>query len=177
MLALGIDPGSKNIGISWIREEGEKVERGTVLFSAPHKIPARYAIIRQKLETQLLALPEAPKAVSIELPEEKIFPSIRAKGEEVSIYRLHAAFAICVAETARIYPDIMLFPVKYEAWTGGLQKGIFKDQLYKKYKIEKAISEDELDALGIADFGFEVLRKNAHHVEEKHEVEPNEKSV
>lgn len=157
MLVVGIDPGTAFVGIAWIRRHHHhRISRHTSYFKCDGRWPYRFIEMRNRLEKFLSGIPEPPTMVAIEEPDRGT--STKPVNPRVET-DLRAVYAVCVAEVGRQFTQTNLIPVRYESWTGGLQKADVYLRLSKKYDKPKFNRDDEADALGIADFAFEIAKK------------------
>jgi Holliday junction resolvasome RuvABC endonuclease subunit len=162
MLVVGIDPGSYNTGFAWVRLKGamgQRITKSAYSWHTAGSRMARYALMREKLDTALRQLPEAPLMVAIEEPDR----GTNTKPFKVkNISFLNGCYAICVAEVARQFPRTILHDIRYESWTGGLQKSDVYSRLIAKYDVQVPFQNDDVaDALGLADYAFEIAKKTS----------------
>lgn len=168
MIVLGIDPGSLNVGFAWVRYRatGKVNSRYMASWRAAYHLPTRYIDIRDHLERQLLGVPEYPSVVAVEVPAKPYHAPYRP-GHHRDIKILHGCYAVIVAEVGRVFRNTFLLPVQYDVWTGGLDKKEIQGRLARKYEISSFVNDDCADALGIADYAFEIARRRECGQKEK----------
>lgn len=160
MLVVGIDPGSVNTGFAWIRGGDHQVRNHSyksvfsTFWKATQRMPYRWIRMRDRLEGQLKQLPEPPDMVVIEEPARE---QCRRPDDRRSISIFFGAYAVTVAEVSRLFRDTVVIPVRYMSWNGGLSKPDVIGRLSRKYKKTTLTCEDEVDAIGLADFGWEIV--------------------
>jgi hypothetical protein len=155
VLVVGIDPGSLVTGFAKIWEREGKLTRDITSWKSACSYPHRYMLMRERLEAFLLALPDRPSMVVIEKPLD-ILPQ---SGSLKNSFQLHGNYAVILAELARIFgQNLPMVTPTCRDW----MKGVSARQLYpvlaQKYNYSVFTTDDEADALGLADYGYELLR-------------------
>ena len=161
MLVLGIDPGSVNTAIAWIRGDDKDILKSSFRSAATFNIrnsgtmTLRWARLGGKLDNAMKNfLPEPPVTIAVEEPiRERCTNPINLKEQHV----LYGSYAIVVSTIARLFPESTLMPIRYMSWAGGITKGDVQARLSAKYRRETFRTEDEVDALGIADFAWGIV--------------------
>lgn len=167
MLVIGIDPGSVNTGFAWIRGTDYHASFGghKSLFSTSwrntDRMPLRWCRMRDRLEGTLKNLPEPPDMVVIEEPSRE---RCTRPDDRKSLMTFFGAYAVIAAEISRQFRNTVLVPISYVAWTGGLSKPNILMGLQRKYSPKAWASEDESDAVGLADFAWGVVKSNRRKV-------------
>lgn len=160
MLIVGIDPGSMFTGFAQIREVNGQVTRFITCFKASVHFPHRYMVMRERLEYFLLRLPAHPNLIVIERPLD-ILPTT---GSLKSIFHLQGGYAVVAAEVGRLFgTGVPLITPNCREWMEGRErdaKAVY-EQLGKKYNYTSFTTDDEADALGLADYGYR-LRRSDH---------------
>lgn len=174
MLVLGIDPGSVYTGIAWIRGDDKHILDGShrsmysTYLKNTERIPIRWGRLRQKLESSFKSFPELPSMVAIEEPFRE---RNRKPVDHRELQVFFGSYAVAVAEVSRMFPETVLTPVRYMSWTGGLSKEQVLKGLLKKYDRQAFLCEDESDAVGIADFAWEIISSGRRKFLKKKEEE------
>lgn len=165
MLILGIDPGSMFTGFAWIREVNGEVIRFITCFKCDISLPHRYMQMGEKLEAQLDRLPAIPNLVVIERPLD-LLPT---EGSLHAVFRLQGGYAIVARELGRKFgTSIPLLTPTVREWMKNRPKDDVYTELCLRYNYQKFTTDDEADALGLADFGYEIKRKEyARHAVRK----------
>lgn len=153
MLVIGVDPGSINTGIAWVMGTQNATHAQVETISCPEVFPARYAIFREKFEGFLAGIPEDPAAIAMEEPIDSQDKSMGPEDYR-SILRMNGTYAIVVAEVTRAWPKAQLFAWKPKLWRKfGEDKKKTVQRMAVKYNV-RFTSDDESDALGIADHAW-----------------------
>jgi len=150
LLVIGIDPGAMNTGLAWAEGEKHPVRAYVETITCTSFFPSRYVLFREKLERFLTSVPETPAAIAVEEP---LVQGTRKTDEDGhrSILHLNGIYAIVVSEATRIWPKAHLFSWPPGLWrAASYDKKIVTSRMAKKYNL-RFTSDDESDALGIAD--------------------------
>lgn len=153
MLVLGIDVALKNTGLAAI-EDGRAVKWLTIRVEGDtEETGPRFMKLRESLEVVALRLfkKKTPAVVVIERPEH----GVREGRGAGNIMKLYGSFAVCYAECGRLWPEAQLVGVEPQRWKGNYPKGLMEGMMRAKYRVECANS-DEWDALGLADYGWDL---------------------
>lgn len=158
-IVIGIDCGLRHTGLyaivngkaTWrntISVEGDKDDTGP-----------RFTVLRIALEKLLAPMKIRPEIVAIEQPE----LGIRKGHAPGAILKLYAAFAITYAEVSRIWPHADIHGVEPRAWKGNLKKSLTSQWMASKYGIKRFPNSHEADALGLADWAWDlwILQKRS----------------
>ena len=161
MLVLGIDPGAMKTGLAWIREKSDGViQRAVFMIKCNETFPFRYAIFQRKLEAFFKTLPEPPIAVAIEEPEHR---ERNAQEPETlsSILHLEGIYAACASEVLRTWNPMRLLIWKPRVWRKiYFTKKDVAESMGKLYHVSFK-SDDESDALGIADYAWRLMKRRS----------------
>jgi len=156
VLVIGIDPGSLVTGFAVIREESGKRTRDITSWKSAISYPQRYMLMRRKLEEFLLAVRCFPSMVVIEKPLD-ILPST---GSLKNSFQLHGNYAVILGELDRIFgQDLVTVTPTCRDWMRGMTARQLYPGLAQKYNYSSFTTDDEADALGLADYGYELLRE------------------
>jgi hypothetical protein len=156
VLILGIDPGSMFTGFAWIREVNGEIIRFTTCFKCDISLPHRYMQMGERLESHLSHLPAVPNLVVIERPLE-LLPTT---GSLHAAFRLQGGYAIVARELGRKFGSgIPLVTPTVREWMSNRGAEDVYAGLRLKYNYQRFVTDDEADALGLADFGYELQRK------------------
>lgn len=169
MLVLGIDPGAVFTGFAWIREMKDRtVQRMSTTIVVRQRYPFRYPALERQLLDLFAKLPEEPCAIAIEEPDSDVW-----KDNDVRpIFHLHGAFAVIVCAVCRRFHDSILHHLRPGSWKGAMPKEHTARTLREKYGWTDVHAGDEADALGLADFAFEVAKRTRPAVPKDAAVPP-----
>jgi len=156
LLVLGIDPGAVFTGFAWIREMKDlTVQRMSTTIVVRERYPFRYPALERQLLDLFTKLPEEPCAIVIEEPDAAVW-----KDNDVRpIFHLHGAYAVVVCAVCRRFHDSILHRLRPGSWNGHMPKDHTAKTLREKYGWADVHTGDEADALGLADFAFEVAKR------------------
>lgn len=155
MLVIGVDPGAINTGLAWVmgKDPQYATHAQVETISCTQAFPSRYAIFREKLDRFLTAVPEDPVAIAMEEPIGEV-PRKTTEDEFQSLLHLSGIYAIVVSEATRLWPKAQLFAWKPRLWRRyGDDKEKVERRMAKKYNL-RFTSDDESDALGVADHAW-----------------------
>lgn len=156
MLVIGVDPGAMNTGLAWVMGDKAPVSAYVETITCTNQFPSRYVLFREKLERFLSSVPEDPVAIAVEEPLDYFGNKVSAD-EQKSTVHMNGIYAVVVAEATRMWPKAQLF-----AWGPRLWRKQFEDKklvtarMAKKYNL-RFTSDDESDAMGIADHGWLIM--------------------
>lgn len=156
ILALGIDPGTLKTGIAYIHYLATTIRSGSTVLMHPATWPMLYALAGRNLEKRLGDLPQDPTVIAIEEPNEDEEWDPR---EKASMSHLNGIYAVCVSECARKFPSALIVSVRPIVWKLKRPKKEMSRELALKYGFARFDVDDESDALGVADYGFQVARR------------------
>jgi hypothetical protein len=94
---------------------------------------------------------------------------IRKDHDAASVLKLYGAFAVTYAECARLWPQAHLMGVLPAQWKGSMKKSLTAGIMRAKYRVE-CRNEHEWDALGLADYAWDVARARRREAERKKEL-------
>lgn len=161
MNVIGIDPGSVKTGIASVNTAG-KTRFSTL--RADNRTPFRYGTYRNELADFLVELEEDPTLIVIEQPKETPQPG---DGEDqlCSIVRVNCICAVTISECSRLWPHTKILMWAPRIWRR--QNETKEDVAYRmsvKYGVDFE-TDDESDALGIADYALTRLLSGDKSVE------------
>lgn len=153
-LVLGLDVALRFTGVAAI-QDGRVVWRATIKVEGDSdKTGPRFALLREALEKMFLRQRvHAPAFVAIEQPD----LNLRKGRKPGDIMKLYGAFAVCYAECQRLWPSTKVKGVTPRQWKGNLQKDLTMRMMTAKYGVESFANDHEADALGIADYAWDLL--------------------
>lgn len=146
-----------NTGLAWIRNRKGSTSRASTTLRTSGAYPVRYADLREKLETFYANLPEYPNSIAIEEPDLSIWK--HCMDNPWPIFFLHGAYAVIYAVTTKTFPDSILHHLRPGSWKGGRPKEETLKSLKDKYEFGTNHPDDEVDALGLADFAMTASMK------------------
>jgi hypothetical protein len=154
VLVLGIDVALKNTGLAAI-EDGRAVKWLTIKVEGDaEETGPRFMKLRESLEVVALRLfkKKTPAVVVIERPEH----GVREGRGAGNIMKLYGSFAVCYAECGRLWPEAQLVGVEPLRWKGNYPKELWARMMRAKYPNADCANNDEFDALGLADYGWDL---------------------
>jgi hypothetical protein len=144
-------------GIAYIHYRATSVQSASSVICHPDPWPMRYSTAGRSLEKMLDDLPEAPAVIVIEEPNEDQEWDPR---EAHLMSRLNGVFAVCVSECGRKFPSALIVSVRPIVWKLSRPKKETSKELAAKYGFARFDIDDEADALGVADYGFQIARRS-----------------
>lgn len=165
MLTIGIDVGLVKTGVAAL-VDGHVAKVFTISVEGdPKDTGPRYAYLRRALAVaagRIIAGIGQPAVIALEIPDEdEGVDGIRDGHEKMDVAKVYGAYAVLYAEASRLWPKAHLVSVTPAQWKGPYPKALTVGILTAKYPKAPCQNGHEWDALGIADWAFDVALAQA----------------